>query len=83
MTLFEVVKTRVPEIAINTREDLVEKELTEVIALHLYSQGRITSGTAAKLIGISRIEFLQLAGKHQIPMYEYSEEELRNELQQI
>jgi len=53
------------------------------VALHLYSQGQITSGTAANIIGISRVEFLQLAGKEKIPMFGYSEEELANELKEI
>lgn len=80
MTFLEIVKEKAPEIAIHTREDILEKELTEVVALHLYLNGQITSGTAAKMIGISRVEFLQLAGKHKIPMFEFSQEELRNEL---
>ncbi len=82
MTFLEIIKSKAPEVTLHTREDLFERELAEVIALHLYSQGRVTSGTAAKLIGISRVDFLHLAGMHKIPMYEYSEEELAHELQE-
>ncbi len=83
MTFVEVLKSRAPEIIFPTRQDVMEKEIAEVIALHFYSQGLITSGTAANIIGISRVEFLQLAGQEKIPMFEYSEEELANELNEV
>ena len=83
MTFVEALKFKAPEIALHTKEDIIEKEIAEIVALHLYSQGEITSGTAANIIGISRVEFLQLAGKEKIPMFEYSEEELANELKEL
>lgn len=83
MTFVEVLKTKAPEIMLHNRENIIEKELAEVIALHLYSQGQVGSGTAANIAGISRVEFLQLAGKEKIPMYEFSEDELANELREI
>lgn len=82
MTLVDIIKDKAPEVTFHTREDLIERELSEVIALHLYSIGSITSGTASKLIGISRVEFLQLAGRHKIPMFEFSTEELQDELRE-
>ena len=83
MTFVEVLKSKAPEITLHTKEVIIEKQIAEVVALYLYSQGYITSGTAANIIGISRVEFLQLAGKEKIPMFEYSEEELANELKEI
>ena len=83
MTFVEALKSKAPEMTLHRKEDLIEREIAEVVALHLYSQGQITSGNAANIIGISRVEFLQLAGKEKIPMFEYSEEELANELKEI
>ncbi len=83
MTFVDVLKSKAPEITLNAREDLIERELSELVALHLYSHGKITSGTAAGIIGISRGEFLRLAGKEKIPMFEYSTEELEHELKEI
>ena len=83
MTFVEALKSKAPGITLHTKEEIIEKEITETVALHLYSQGQITSGTAANIIGISRVEFLHLAGKEKIPMFEYSEEELANELKEI
>jgi predicted HTH domain antitoxin len=83
MTFVEALKFKAPEIKLHRKEDLIEREIAEVVALHLYSQSQITSGTAANIIVISRVDFLQLAGKEKIPMFEYSEEELTNELKEI
>jgi predicted HTH domain antitoxin len=83
MTFVEVLKSKAPEITLHRKEDLIEREIAEVVALYLYSQGQITSGIAANIIGISRVDFLHLAGKEKIPMFEYSEEELANELKEI
>jgi predicted HTH domain antitoxin len=83
MTFVDVLKSKAPEVTLHAREDIVERELAEVVALHLYSQGKITSGTAAGIIGISRGEFLRLAGKEKIPMFEFSTDELENELKAL
>jgi hypothetical protein len=47
MTFVEALKFKAPEIILHRKEDLIEREIAEVVALHLYSQGQITSGTAA------------------------------------
>ena len=83
MTFVDVLKSKAPEVTLHAREDIVERELAEVVALHLYSQGKITSGTAAGIIGISRGEFLRLAGKEKIPMFEFSTDDLEHELKEI
>jgi predicted HTH domain antitoxin len=83
MTFVEALKSKAPEITLHRKEDLIEREIAEVVALHFYSQVQITSGTSANIISISRVEFLHLAGKEKIPMFEYSEEELANELKEI
>jgi predicted HTH domain antitoxin len=81
MKISQYIEKLVPDIGISIKGDEIEKEILQVIALHLYSKGYITSGKASKLLGISRIEFLFLAGSKKIPMFEYSEEELKRELE--
>jgi predicted HTH domain antitoxin len=83
MTFVDVLKSKAPEVTLHAREDIVEQELAEVVALYLYSRGKITSGTAAGIAGVSRGEFLRLAGKEKIPMFEFTTEELENELKEI
>jgi predicted HTH domain antitoxin len=55
MTFVDALKFKAPEITLHRKEELIERELAEVVALHLYSQGQVTSGTAAHIIGISRL----------------------------
>ncbi|MCP4155810.1 MAG: UPF0175 family protein [bacterium] len=83
MTFVEALKLKAPDVTLHAREDIIEKELAEVVALYLYSQGQVTSGTAAGIAGLSRVEFFKLAGKQKIPMFEFSREELAHELADI
>jgi hypothetical protein len=54
--------------------------LQEVIALALFQQGRISSGKAAELMGISKLDFMHLLGKHRIPYFTESPDELEAEV---
>lgn len=55
---------------------LAAKEQT---ALQLYARGVVSSGFAARLLGLPRFEFLQLAAKQQIPTVHYTEQERKEE----
>ncbi len=49
-------------------------------ALMLFEMGRISSGRAAKLAGLGRVEFLEMCGKHEVPAFNYPLHELEAEL---
>ncbi|MBI3694039.1 MAG: UPF0175 family protein [Acidobacteria bacterium] len=51
------------------------KEFKEETALRLFKEGKVSSGFAARLIGISRLEFLSLLQKRGIPFVEYTLED--------
>ena len=56
-------------------------ELKTVAIVKLYELGRLPSGKAAKLLGISRVEFLELLGKYKVQyMAPFSGEELRRDI---
>lgn len=57
----------------------VSQRVTEWLVLSLFTEGRISSGKAGQLLGISRIEFLALLRKHGIPYVDYTDEELAEE----
>jgi predicted HTH domain antitoxin len=65
-----------------TREDISQR-VTEWLVLSLFTEGRISSGKAGQLLGISRIEFLALLRKHGIAYVDYTEEELAEEWQAV
>jgi hypothetical protein len=51
----------------------------EAAVLELYRLGRITSGAGAILLGIGRVEFLELAGSRGIPTCQLTPGELDEE----
>ena len=57
-------------------------ELKTVAIVKLYELGRLPSGKAAKLLGISRVEFLELLGKYKVQyMAPFSGEELLRDIE--
>jgi predicted HTH domain antitoxin len=57
----------------------VERTAREFIVLELYRRGAISSGKAAQLLGMSRVEFVQHASRLGIPYYAMTEDEWKTE----
>jgi len=51
--------------------------------LELYRRGVLSSGKAAELLGMERLEFIRYSGRLGIPYFQLSADELRQELQQL
>lgn len=51
--------------------------------IRLFEQGRISSGYAASLLGMTRRDFLELLQKRGVPFVRYTEEDLEKDLQTI
>ncbi|MGH7961366.1 MAG: UPF0175 family protein [Candidatus Binatia bacterium] len=60
--------------------DLAAKEC---IILELYRRGVISSGKAAELFGMDRLEFIRYSGRLGIPYFRASADELVEELRQL
>ncbi len=50
------------------------------LAVEFYEQGEISLGQAAQVAGLTKKEFIDVLGERQIPILNYSEEELREEI---
>lgn len=61
----------------------VEDELRELIALALFREGRISSGKAAELLGVPKLQFVQLLAQHDIPYFTESPDELVDGVTQL
>lgn len=61
----------------------MEARLQELIALELFREGRISSGKGAELLGLSKLEFIQLLAQHGIAYFTESPEELAAEVQML
>jgi len=55
----------------------------EAAILELYRIGQVASGRAAHDLGMSRVEFLDLANRHQIPTIQTTAAELEEELESL
>jgi predicted HTH domain antitoxin len=56
------------------------REIRMAAAAKLYELGKLSSGRAAELSGISRVSFLQALGSYGVSLFDETEEELRQDL---
>ena len=77
------IRIKVPEdilLSASFNETQFATEMRETLAFKLFSQGWLSGGKAAKLAGMSRVQFLLEAGKHNIDWLPFDQDELRREL---
>ena len=70
-----------PEALGETPEEF-ERELRFLVAAKLYEMGRISSGRAAELAGMDRVEILNNLGRYRISVFNYSLEEFEREIRE-
>jgi hypothetical protein len=54
------------EFALKMQQPEIANEMRRLAIIKLYELGRLSSGKAAQLLGISRVAFLDLAGAYQV-----------------
>lgn len=69
------------EILISLKETPSElsRDIRMLAAVKLYELGKLSSGRAAQLAGISRVSFLQSLSRYGVSMFELTSEELRQD----
>jgi predicted HTH domain antitoxin len=76
-----IVEVRLPtpllQLGLNREE--VQRRVTEWLVLSLFTEERISSGKAARLLNMSRIDFLALLRQRGIAYLDFSEDELADE----
>ena len=63
-------------------EDL-SKEAQRECALFYFREGRLTSGQAAEMARMNRVDFMLLAGSRKIPLIDLDEEDLAAEFNSL
>jgi predicted HTH domain antitoxin len=57
------------------------QEMQKLAIIKLYELGKISSSIAAKILNLTRVDFIELINKYQISVFSYvSEDELLNDL---
>jgi predicted HTH domain antitoxin len=64
-------------------DDVDENELKLYLAIMLYKERKISVGQAAKLSGLSLLDFMYELGKHKVSFTNITEVELEEELRRI
>ncbi|MBI5376291.1 MAG: UPF0175 family protein [Candidatus Schekmanbacteria bacterium] len=68
---------------LNLSPEMFEQEAKNALAVKLYEMGRLTSGQAAALIGISRVAFLLSCSRYGAATVDWDNEELEAEFEDM
>lgn len=60
-----------------------EQQVRLMAALKMFELGKLSSGMAARLAGMSRIDFLDTCSQYEIPVTDASDEELAAEVARL
>ena len=77
-----LVQIDVPdEVLVSLKEspESISHELSILAAVKLFELGKLSSGRAAQLAGMSRVEFLTQLGRYHVSVFDLSCEELDND----
>ena len=62
-----------------TKEEM-ESHIRLMAALKMFELGKVSSGKAAQLAGMSRVEFLETCDRYRVSVFNYPAEELEREI---
>ena len=77
------VVVEVPEEAMELFGESPERfgrQMYEAAIVKRYDEGRVSSGRGAELLGISRADFLDLLARHGVSPFQYTADELKEDL---
>jgi predicted HTH domain antitoxin len=70
------------ERAVSTTRQELEGQIRLMAALKMFELGKLSSGMAAQLVGVSRVEFFEMCGRYRVSIVNYNDEEIEAELAQ-
>jgi predicted HTH domain antitoxin len=68
------------ELAVQTTPEEFEAQVRLMAALKMFELGKLSSGMAASLAGMSRVDFFEMCGRYKVPVFNYDERDLEAEL---
>lgn len=68
------------ELKLDLPSKFTKDEVQTLLAIKMYETERLSLGQAAKLAGYSKRAFIEILGRNNVPIFNYSPDELREEL---
>ncbi len=72
--------TNTVELTLELPSNMTKDEAQILLAVKLYETERVSLGQAARIAGYSKRAFMEILGKHNVPVFNYSPDDLREEL---
>jgi predicted HTH domain antitoxin len=79
-----IIQLEVPDevlVSLNESAETVSQELRLLAAVKLFELGKLSSGRAAQLAGMSRVGFFSILGRYQVTPFPTSLEELERDVE--
>jgi predicted HTH domain antitoxin len=79
----EELKIKYPsgfERAVHMTKEEIEHHIRLMAALKMFELGKISSGKASELAGMSRAEFFETCGRYRVSIFNYPDEEVEKEI---
>ena len=80
MEKFSVVLPEDFELAVHSTPEELAAQIRLMAALKMFELGKVSSGKAADLAGISRLEFFEMCGRYKVSIFNYGPEETEGEI---
>jgi predicted HTH domain antitoxin len=55
--------------------------LSELAVIELFREGQLSTGQAARMLGLTNAAFIDLLGRHEVPYLDDTEDELRRQVE--
>jgi len=79
----EELKIKYPsgfELAVHMTKEEMEHHIRLMASLKMFELGKVSSGKAAQLAGMTRVEFLETCGRYRVSVFNYPLEEVEREI---
>ncbi len=82
LTLHIEYPEKLPDLLKKSRKDF-EEEARMALAVKLFEMKRLSSGMAAKMVGMDRVSFLMKLHEYGTPMIDLDEDEIASDIQNV